>query len=137
MNPTIEIFISGQTDPNPGPGVWAVALYSDDHERLLSGEIEHCTNHEAELIAAIEAFRAIKADWTCEVSIYSNSQYLVNVMRRAWKTDNNGELFAELREVSERHTVLWCWSRANMERRLNDIRAYAIKRLYAVEEQEL
>lgn len=70
------------------------------HEQLLSGCTLDSTNNIMELVAAIHGFEALKEP--CEVMIFSDSQYLLGLMRgnRA-----NQELVARLRQAMQPHTV--------------------------------
>ena len=56
----VEIFTDGACKGNPGPGGWGALLRFGEVEReLFGGELE-TTNNRMELLAAIEALRALK-----------------------------------------------------------------------------
>ncbi len=77
----VTIYTDGSARGNPdGPGGYgAVLQYVDPkgilHERELSAGYERTTNNRMELMAAIAALEALNRP--CEVTLYSDSQYLV------------------------------------------------------------
>lgn len=110
----IEMYVDGACQPNPGAGGWAALLKFGEHEKLISGMVEgKTTNQRAEITAAIEGFKAIKEGWLCDVTVYSDSQYLVNIMLGEWAIKSNTDLFQELDKVVGLHTVEWEWIRGH------------------------
>jgi len=75
----IVIYTDGGCEPNPGYGGWgAILLHSvkeKTYEREISGRNKKTTNNRMELVAVIEALKALKKP--CEIVIYSDSQYVV------------------------------------------------------------
>lgn len=110
----IDMYCDGACQPNPGGGGYAVLLKFGEHEKLISGTIEgKTTNQRAEITAAIEGFRAIKEGWLCEVTVYSDSQYLINIMSGEWGIKSNADLFQELDLAIGLHSVEWVWVRGH------------------------
>ena len=116
----VEIFTDGACRGNPGPGGWAALLRKGTHERLINGAENSTTNNRMELRAAIEGLRALSR--TTQVSITTDSQYVrqgvTEWMKRwksnGWKTTSRGsvknkDLWVELDELNEYHTVQWFW----------------------------
>lgn len=67
-------------------GAWAAILVFEDksgrkHQREISGGSPDTTNNRMELIGVLEALKTLK--WSCHVTIYSDSQYVVNAIG-AW-----------------------------------------------------
>ena len=56
----IEIFTDGACSGNPGPGGWGAILRSGDTEKELFGGELLTTNNRMEMMAVIEALRALK-----------------------------------------------------------------------------
>jgi ribonuclease HI len=79
---TIEIYTDGACSGNPGPGGWAAVLMYEGKIKELSGGKNHTTNQQMELLAAIEALKALKEP--CQVKLYSDSAYLVNCFHQNW-----------------------------------------------------
>ena len=84
----VTIYTDGSARGNPdGPGGYgAVLQYVDPkgilHERELSAGYERTTNNRMELMAAIAALEALNRP--CEVTLYSDSQYLVKAFQEHW-----------------------------------------------------
>ena len=70
----VEIFTDGACKGNPGPGGWGAILRSNGKERELSGGESPTTNNRMELMAAIEALKALKKP--CRVQLYTDSNYV-------------------------------------------------------------
>ena len=56
----IEIFTDGACSGNPGPGGWGAILRKGDSEKELFGGEALTTNNRMEMMAVIEALRALK-----------------------------------------------------------------------------
>lgn len=120
----VEIFTDGACRGNPGPGGWGVLLRYNHQEKTLMGHESHTTNNRMELMAAIQALRALKQP--CKVDLTTDSQYLrqgitqwlANWKRRGWKTAQgkavkNQTLWQQLDREVQRHDVHWHWVRAH------------------------
>ncbi|MGH7452832.1 MAG: ribonuclease HI [bacterium] len=122
----VTIYTDGACSGNPGPGGWAAILISGEQEKEIGGYDHQTTNNRMELTAAIEALRALKHP--CEVTIYSDSAYLVQCFKEGWmdKWKSNGwqratkkgnrvkyepvlnlELWQELDRLLQIHQVTW------------------------------
>ena len=118
--PAVEIFTDGACKGNPGPGGWGAILRSGDKERELSGGEAPTTNNRMELMAAIEALRALKKP--CHVQLWTDSNYVRDGItkwihgwrRNGWKTADrkpvkNAELWQALLDAAEPHRIDWHW----------------------------
>ena len=92
---SVEIFTDGACSGNPGPGGWAAILRYGIHELEISGSMPQTTNNRMEVFAVISALGKLKT--RCNVTVYSDSSYLVNAFnehwldnwqRRGWKTSD-------------------------------------------------
>jgi ribonuclease HI len=115
----VTIYTDGACSGNPGPGGWGAILIYGEARKELSGFEPMTTNNRMEILAAIEALRALKAP--CRVRLYSDSAYLVNAFRQNWlqnwqrngwvnsKKDpvENQDLWRELLAVARPHQVEW------------------------------
>jgi ribonuclease HI len=122
--PTVEIFTDGACKGNPGPGGWGAILRFGDKERELSGGEAPTTNNRMELMAAIEALRALKRP--CHVQLTTDSNYVRDGItkwihgwrRNGWRTADkkpvkNAELWQALIEATEPHRIDWHWVRGH------------------------
>lgn len=117
----IEMFTDGACSGNPGPGGWGVILRYNGIEKELSGGARETTNNRMELTAVIEGLKALKEP--CEVLICTDSKYVVDGITLGWakKWRSNGwkkpdkkpalnpELWSELLDLTERHSVKFKW----------------------------
>ena len=77
--PELFAYTDGGCSGNPGPGGWGVVLQAIEggevvKERELSGGEAQTTNNRMELMAAIQALEALKAE--SEITIVTDSTYL-------------------------------------------------------------
>ena len=78
----VTIYTDGACSGNPGPGGWGAILMFKDKRLEISGYEAHTTNNRMELMAPIQALSRLKEP--CEVSVYSDSAYLVNAFQKHW-----------------------------------------------------
>ncbi len=120
----VTIYTDGACAGNPGPGGWAAILLCGERRRELWGYVPETTNNRMELVAAIEALRALRAP--AQVDLHTDSQYLRNGMsdwlarwkRNGWRTTDrkpvkNEDLWRALDALAETHAVRWHWVRGH------------------------
>jgi ribonuclease HI len=116
----VEIYTDGACRGNPGPGGWGALLISGEIRKELSGAETDTTNNRMELMAAIEALRALKRP--VHATLYTDSKYvctgieewLPNWKKRDWRTADrkpvkNVDLWKALDEARGPHKVNWRW----------------------------
>ncbi|SEG00587.1 ribonuclease HI [Marinobacterium lutimaris] len=116
----VEIFTDGACKGNPGPGGWGAVMRSGGHEKELYGGAPNTTNNRMEMMAAIEALKALNQ--RCHVKLTTDSQYLrkgitewiAGWKRKGWKTASrqpvkNAELWQELDKLVAGHEIEWHW----------------------------
>jgi len=118
----VTIYTDGACKGNPGPGGWGVLLMSDGVERELFGGEDLTTNNRMEMMAVIEALRALKRP--CKVTLYLDSEYVrkgitewvAGWKARGWKTAakqpvKNVDLWQELDDLVTHtpHELEWRW----------------------------
>jgi ribonuclease HI len=96
---TIEIYSDGSCSGNPGIGGWAAVCNENGKKKHVSGSIAAATNNSMELMAVVEAVKAVKKPR--EIIIHTDSQYLILCWRHdeQWLTDKsrkNRELWMQL-----------------------------------------
>ena len=120
----VEAYTDGACKGNPGPGGWGVLLKYGNIEKELFGGAAQTTNDQMELIAVIEALKALKRP--CEVTVWVDSTYVLKGMTewlpawkaRGWRTVDkkpvkNVELWQALEKEVARHQVKWQWVRGH------------------------
>ncbi len=128
----VEIFTDGACKGNPGVGGWGALLRYGQHEKKLYGGELETTNNRMELMAAIEALKALKKP--CEVELTTDSSYVKNGIQtwmdgwkaKGWKTSNkkpvkNKDLWQALDAEVSRHTVNWHWVKGHSGHVENEI----------------
>ena len=116
----IEIFTDGACSGNPGPGGWGAILRKGDTEKELFGGEVLTTNNRMEMMAVIEALRALKKP--VQARVHTDSQYVQKGIsewihgwkRRGWKTAGkqavkNEDLWRELDRLAAQHELEWIW----------------------------
>jgi ribonuclease HI len=116
----IDIYTDGACSGNPGPGGWGAILRKDASEKELFGGEVLTTNNRMEMMAVIEALRALKGP--VEARVHTDSQYVQKGIsewihgwkRRGWKTANkepvkNEDLWRELDRLAAQHKIEWIW----------------------------
>ena len=129
---TVEIFTNGACTGNPGPGGWGALLRYGDNERELCGGEHETTNNRMELMAVIEGLSALQRP--CEVKVTSDSTYVLkgiqewmpNWKKRGWKTASkkpvkNVDLWQQLDQLVELHSIDWCWVKGHSGHAENEI----------------
>lgn len=128
----VEIFTDGACKGNPGPGGWGALLRFDGTEKSLCGGEKHTTNNRMELMAAIEALKALKE--SCAVTLTTDSTYVKNGInswiagwkKNGWRTAakkdvKNKDLWMALDQQVERHNMDWQWVKGHSGHRENEI----------------
>ncbi|RYD04157.1 hypothetical protein N752_16395 [Desulforamulus aquiferis] len=76
----VVIYTDGACSGNPGPGGYGVVMLYKGHRKELSAGFKDTTNNRMEILAAIVALENLKEK--CNVTIHTDSQYLVNAMEK-------------------------------------------------------
>jgi ribonuclease HI len=128
----IKIYTDGACSGNPGPGGYGVVLIYGEHIKELSGAYENTTNNRMEILAAIIGLETLKRP--CRVTLYSDSQYLVNAMTKGWldkwrrnnwmrnknERAKNIDLWKRLLTAVEGHQVGWVWVKGHATNEMNN-----------------
>ena len=101
----LHIYTDGSCEDNPGNGGWAALIVGDAAPRVLSGCEGRTTNNRMEQTAAIKGLEAIPRD--AQVTVYSDSRYLVATMTRGWKRRVNLDLWDRLDELAASRRIQW------------------------------
>ena len=127
----VEIFTDGACKGNPGRGGWGVYMRFPTHEKELSGFEPRTTNNRMELMAAIQALKALKTPHTVILTTDSNylregiTKWVSSWKKNNWKTREgkpvkNIDLWIELLSLSNLHQIEWKWIKAHAGHRENE-----------------
>lgn len=128
----ITLYTDGSCIGNPGPGGYAFILIYGDLKKEFSGYEPNTTNNRMELTAVIKGLNQIKE--SCDVTIYTDSAYVLNAFEqnwivnwqlKGWRTANkkdvlNKDLWLQLLDAMERHTVHWVKVKGHTDNELNN-----------------
>ena len=127
----VEVFTDGACKGNPGPGGWGAILRMGRHEKELSGSDPETTNNRMEMTAAIMALRALTEP--CNIVLHTDSRYVIDGMTKwihGWKRNGwinaskqpvrNADLWHDLIEAAQRHTIRWEWVKGHNGHPEND-----------------
>ena len=144
MKDAIKIYTDGAAKGNPGPAGWAaVIIFNNDEwkvesEKLkvmeIGGRVDHATNNQMELTAAIEALKYAKQNkLDLPIEIVSDSKYVIlgitewiaGWMQNGWRNAAkkpvvNRELWEELYALNEEIKPKWSYVKGHFEDKYND-----------------
>jgi len=107
----VMVYADGSCEGNPGPGGWGAVIITPEGTHRLSGGDPQTTNNRMEIMAAVEALRAL--DPGVAVILRSDSQYLVKTMNEGWRRTKNLDLWKQLDGEVARHDVRFEWVRGH------------------------
>ena len=125
----ITIYTDGASRGNPGPGGYGVVLMSGTHRKELSQGYRLTTNNRMELMAVIAGLEALKKE-NLNVTIYSDSQYVVNAVEKGWLRKwiathfkggkKNRDLWMKFHELAQLQKIRFVWVRGHADNPWNN-----------------
>ncbi|MBP3200966.1 MAG: ribonuclease HI [Lachnospiraceae bacterium] len=128
----VDIWTDGASKGNPGPGGYGIVLIYEDkngkvHRKEIKKAFESTTNNRMEVMSVIVALKELKTP--CEVTLTSDSQYLVKAFNENWvdnwlkndfrrgKSDEvkNIDLWEELIPLTKIHKVNFVWVKGHAD----------------------
>jgi ribonuclease HI len=116
----VQLYTDGSCLGNPGPGGYGIVMCFNQHRKEISQGYQLTTNNRMELLATIVGLRQLTEP--CHVDLTTDSQYVKNGInqwihnwkRNGWRTAakkpvKNVDLWQQLDEVIQTHTVDWHW----------------------------
>lgn len=124
----VLIYTDGASRGNPGPGGFgAVMLYGTLRKELSEG-FRLTTNNRMELLSVIAALEALKKENT-DVTIYSDSKYVVDSVEKKWvfgwekknfKEKKNTDLWIRFLNVYRKQNVKFVWVKGHASNKENN-----------------
>ena len=129
MTHSIQMYTDGAARGNPGPGGYGVILMSGQHRKELSQGYRRTTNNRMELMAVIAGLQALKKVGM-NVTIYSDSQYVVKAIQEGWLKKwiatqfkggkKNKDLWMQYHELSQQHHIKFVWVKGHADNPFNN-----------------
>ncbi|HEY6404385.1 MAG TPA: ribonuclease HI [Blastocatellia bacterium] len=127
----VVIYTDGACMGNPGPGGYGIVLLHGKERKEFSRGFRLTTNNRMEMLACIVGLQALKE--SCAVTLYSDSQYVINSMTKGWalrwrknKWKRSGEdvpnadLWAKMLDLCDKHKVMFNWVRGHAGNKENE-----------------
>ena len=114
-----DVYTDGACIGNPGPGGWgAVMIHGNAHIEFAGGEPK-TTNNRMEITAAIRGIDETPPG--SDVTVWSDSEYVIKTMTRGWKRKVNNDLWDQLDDMVSKRKVSWEWIRGHSGHPLNEL----------------
>ncbi len=113
----VSVYTDGSALGNPGKGGYGVVMIAPPYRREISAGYRLTTNNRMELLAVIVALEALKFEGT-DVTIYSDSKYVVDAIEKRWvfgwetkgfAKKKNPDLWVRFLKVYKKHQVKFVW----------------------------
>ena len=125
----VIIYTDGASRGNPGPGGYGVILQSGNREKELSQGYRLTTNNRMELMGVIAGLEALKKKGL-NITIYSDSQYIVKAIKEGWlnkwlatnfaKGKKNKDLWVKFYNLSTKHHLKFVWVKGHADNPYNN-----------------
>ena len=129
MSTPIIIYTDGASRGNPGPGGYGVILFWGNHRKELAQGYRLTTNNRMELMAVIAGLEAIKKEHL-PITIFSDSQYIVNAIEKGWlknwmATDfkggkKNKDLWKQYHALAQKFSIKLVWVKGHANNPYNN-----------------
>ena len=125
----IVMYTDGSSRGNPGRGGYGVVLISDKLKKELSQGYRLTTNNRMELMAVIAGLQAMKKE-KLNITVYSDSQYVVKAVKEGWlnkwmatnfaKGKKNKDLWVKFYDLSLKQNLKFVWVKGHAENMYNN-----------------
>lgn len=123
----IIIYTDGSSRGNPGRGGYGSVLISGNHRKEISDGFKLTTNNRMELLAVIAALECLKSN-NHNITIYSDSQYVVNAVDKGWlfnwvkkkKEFPNSDLWYRFLKVYPLNNIKFEWVKGHSDNKENN-----------------
>jgi len=112
------MYTDGAARGNPGPGGYGTILMWGNTKKELSGGYRYTTNNRMEIMAVIAGLEALKKE-NLNITIYSDSQYVVKAVQEGWLKNwvatnfkggkKNKDLWLHYHDLARRNNIRFVW----------------------------
>ena len=125
----VIMYTDGSSRGNPGPGGYGTILMAGQKTKELSHGYRKTTNNRMELMAVIAGLEAMKKTGL-NITIYSDSQYVVKAVKEGWlnkwlatnfaKGKKNKDLWVRFYNLYKQHHIKFVWVKGHAENAFNN-----------------
>jgi ribonuclease HI len=125
----LTIYTDGSSRGNPGPGGYGAILQWNGSKKEISKGYRRTTNNRMELMAVIAALESLKKT-DLDITVYSDSQYVVKAVQEGWLTKwigtnfkggkKNKDLWLRYADLAADHRIKFIWVRGHADNAFNN-----------------
>lgn len=125
----IIVYTDGSSRGNPGRGGYGAILMSGNRKKEISQGYRLTTNNRMELMGVIAALEAMKKTGL-NITIYSDSQYIVKAIKEGWlnkwmatnfaKGKKNKDLWVRFYSLYKQHNIKFVWVKGHADNPYNN-----------------
>lgn len=102
------VITDGSCLGNPGPGGYCAIIKNNNEKDIVTGSVEHTTNQRMEIQAVIAGLQKVPKNQ--EVTVSTDSMYVIGTMTKGWKKRTNNDLWTQLDAlVQQQASIQWLW----------------------------
>ena len=118
----IEIYCDGAYSSSRNMGGWAFVVL-EDGEKINSDfyPVFNTTNNRMEIQAALEACNWIKSQGYKQITIFTDSMYIIGTMTLNWKRKKNTDLWLEMDEAVKDLFITWAHVKGHSGNKYNEL----------------
>src|ERR1044072_534139 len=129
----VTIFCDGSSLGNGGKEARAAAVALLGYQglwRAFGAYLGKATNQQAEIVAAALGLEALKEP--CRVRVFTDSRYVIETMKGAFRCKTNPEGGKRLDEAPARHQIEWHWSQGHVGHVIQEAADRAARKIAAL-----
>jgi ribonuclease HI len=124
----LTIYTDGAARGNPGPGGYGAVLHWGTVIKEISQGYKHTTNNRMELMAVVAALRLLNRD-NLDITIYTDSAYIVNSVEKKWvfgwakknfAGKKNADLWSAFLELNKKNRIKFVWVKGHADNKWNN-----------------
>jgi ribonuclease HI len=122
------IYTDGAARGNPGNGGYGAVLHWGNTVKEISQGYRHTTNNRMELMAVVAALQMLKRDGL-DITIYTDSAYVVNSVEKGWvfgwakkgfAGKKNPDLWQLFLQQYKKHRIKFVWVKGHADNQWNN-----------------
>jgi ribonuclease HI len=124
----LVIYTDGAARGNPGRGGYGAILHWGTIVKEISQGYKHTTNNRMELMAVIAALQLLKRDGL-DITIYTDSAYIVNSVEKKWlfgwvkkgfAGKKNADLWMKFLDHYKKNRIKFVWVKGHADNKWNN-----------------